>query len=123
MKKSTKVNINGTEMTIQKIPIGKFAELMMAVEKLPGAIFEVVSVDEIENLDTKILLNKLPQLLAKAQDEIFNLVSVASGIEKIENLSFEEFVDVVTAIVEVNNIQVIVNKLKNLGEIVKGKVK
>ncbi|WP_339227843.1 hypothetical protein NSQ77_20015 [Oceanobacillus sp. FSL K6-2867] len=122
MKSSKNIQINGQEVEIKKIQIGKFAELMLAVEKLPSIVTEVVSLEELENLNTELILTKLPTLIANAQDEVFKLVSVASGIEKVDELGFEEFIDVVTAVIELNNISAIVSKVKNLGKVFKAKV-
>lgn len=122
MKSSKKIQINGQEVEIKKIQIGKFAELMLAVEKLPSIVTEVVSLEELENLTSELILTKLPTLIGNAQDEIFKLVSVASGIEKVDELDFEEFIDVVTAVIELNNISAIVGKVKNLGKVFKEKV-
>lgn len=122
MKASKNLMLQGQEVEITKISIGKFAELMMAIEKLPSIVSKSISMDELENLNNEVLLTKLPTLLANAQDEIFKLVSVASGIDNIDELDFEEFFDVVTAVIELNNIQAIVNKVKNLGKVLQNKV-
>lgn len=76
----------------------------------------------MEEINTELLLTKLPTLLAKAQDEIFKLVSVASGYDKVDELDFEEFFELVTVVIELNNIQAIVNKLKNLGKVLQSKI-
>ncbi|AIF45434.1 MULTISPECIES: hypothetical protein [Virgibacillus] len=122
MAKSKKIKLNGEQVEIKKIPIGKFSELMLAIDNLPSLVSEAISFEELENLNNEILLTKLPTLLAKAQDDIFKLVSVASGVENIEELDFEEFFDVVTTVIELNNIQAIVSKVKNLGKVLKAKV-
>jgi hypothetical protein len=125
MKSSKPLKLNGKEYVVKKIPIGKFAELMLAVEKLPNILLDVVSLEELENLDTPTIIAKLPSVLASAQDEFFKLVSVATGIEveEIRELDFEEFIDVVTVIFELNNIQSIVNKVKNLKQTLQRKAK
>lgn len=122
MKKSKVLMLNEKEVEIKKIPIGRFAELMLAVEDLPSLVTKSISLEELENLNEELILTKLPSLLANAQDDIFKLVSVASGVDNIEELDFEEFFDIVTAVIELNNIQAIVGKVKNLGKAFKARV-
>ncbi|MCR1833131.1 hypothetical protein NSA56_01805 [Oceanobacillus caeni] len=119
MKKEKVITINEKEVTIKKIPVGKFAELMLAVKKLPSLLMANLTVDELENVNAQVMLTKFPTLMADAQDEIFKLTSVASGITKkeIEQLDFEEFFQVVEAILEVNNIKAIIEQVKNLGKV------
>ena len=125
MKKSKTININGVKVEIKKIPIGKFAELMMAVDKLPSIVTNAVSLDELENINAQLLFSKLPSILANAQNELFKLVSVASGIvvEDISEVDIEEFIDIILAVLEINNIQGIVNKVKNFKKVLQEKVK
>ena len=122
MKKSKVLMLNEKEVEIKKIPIGRFAELMLAVEDLPSLVTKSISLEELENLNEELIITKLPSLLANAQDDIFKLVSVASGVDNIEELDFEEFFDIVTAVIELNNIQAIVGKVKNLGKAFKARV-
>ncbi|MFB4472140.1 hypothetical protein ACDI16_04185 [Oceanobacillus caeni] len=109
------------EVTIKKIPVGKFAELMLAVKKLPNLVMANITAEDLENVNAELMLTKLPVLVAGAQDEIFKLTSVASGITKkeIEQLDFEEFFQVVEAILEVNNIKAIIEQVKNLGKVLR----
>lgn len=119
MQKSKTITINEKEVEIKKIPIGKFADLMMVIDKLPNTVMDILSQDgvkDINNLSNAEMLGKIPKLLAKSQDEVFNLVSVASGVPKKEfkEMDPEEFLDVLETLIEVNNIQTLIDRVKNL---------
>ncbi|WP_163581109.1 hypothetical protein [Gracilibacillus saliphilus] len=107
------------EFTIRKIPIGRFADLMLGVDKLPSIVKDNVTAEELSNINEEVIFTKLPKLVASSQDEILQLVSIASGIDKsnIEKLDFEGFFDVITAVIELNNVNAIVEKVKNLGKV------
>lgn len=118
MKDNKKVKLNGQTFEVKKMPIRRFAELLMAVENLPSKIKESFTVEEMKNLTNETFIEKLPSLMARSFDDLLNLVAVASGIEKetIEESSPDEFLDIVTAVLELNNIKAIVDKVKNLGK-------
>ncbi|UNC92708.1 hypothetical protein [Candidatus Contubernalis alkaliaceticus] len=119
MKNTKKIKIQDKNYEITKLSIGQFASLMLSVDNLPAKFQKVFTFDELANLTNEAMLTKIPKLIAEMQDDIFSLVSVASGIEKeeIESADFEEFVDLITIILELNNFQAVFNKLKNLGKV------
>jgi hypothetical protein len=123
MNKSKTITINEKEVTINKMAIGNFAKLMLAVEKLPNILSQNFSLEDAQKLDINVLLSKLPPVLASCQDELFKVVEVASGIKKkdIEALDYEEFFDVITAILELNKFNAIVAKVKNLKQVLQSK--
>jgi hypothetical protein len=125
MKDTKKITVNGEKVEIKKMPIRRFAELMMAVEHLPSKLQGAFSAEELENLDNQAFLMKIPALLGDSQDEIFNLVAIASGVEKETMLDYglDEFLDVISAVLELNNIQAIVSKVKNMGNLLQTKAK
>ncbi|WP_373892769.1 hypothetical protein [Virgibacillus sp. CBA3643] len=113
------------EYTIKKIPVGKFAELMLAIDKLPSLVLNTLDGADLENLTQQDMLLKLPKLLAGAQDEIFSLTSVASDVEtkEIAEFDIEEFIQLIETIIEVNNISAIIERVKGLGKKVKAQAK
>lgn len=123
MNKTKIIKINDKEVTIKKMAVGQFAKLMLAIENLPNIILNNFSLEEAQVMDINSLLVKLPNVLAHSQDELFKVVEVASGIKKkeIEQLDYEEFLDVITAILELNNFNAIVNKVKNLKQVLQSK--
>lgn len=119
MNKSIMITVDEQEFEIKKMAVGQFAQLMLAVEKLPSILMENFNLEEIDNLDINMLLTKLPPLLASSQEELFKVISVASGlsVNDIRKLDFVEILDVIIAILELNKFKAIVNKIKNLGQV------
>lgn len=120
MKKSKTIEINGQEVTINKMKVGQFASLMLAFEDLPSVVTDIMKNMQGKESFTEVdLLAKLPHVIAHATDDVIQLVSVASGFttEEINEFDFEELIDVVTAVVEINNLKVIVDKVKNLTQV------
>lgn len=125
MKKTKTITLNEQEYTIKKIPVGKFAQLMLAVDKLPSIVMNTLEGEDLQNMNQQQLMMKVPRLLASSQDEIFNLVSVASGVEAKEMADFdiEEFIQLIEAIIEVNNVSAIVERVQGLGKTVQAQKK
>jgi hypothetical protein len=125
MKDSKKIKLNGETYEVRKMPIRSFAQLLTSVENLPSKIKDTFTLEELQNLTNEMFLEKVPSLLSNSFDDIINLTSVASGIDKevIAELGFDEFIDVITAVLELNNIKAIVDKVKNLGKVIQGQKK
>ncbi len=116
MKDIKKVKIKGETYEVSKMPLRRSASLLMAIEGLPSKVQNLISSEELENLDNNTILSKAPLLLAKSQDEIINLVAVASGIDKevLDEGGLDDFIDVLSAVLETNNVNLIIDKVKNL---------
>lgn len=118
-KKTKKVTVNGKEVTVEKMKVAQISQFLFAIDSLPEVITDIMAGMNLDNITDADLLAKLPKMLAHATDDVINLVSVASGFttEEVNEFDFEELIDVVTAVVEINNIQVIMDKLKNLKQV------
>lgn len=116
MADNKKVMVNGQDFEVGKIPIRQFAQLILAVEKLPQKVLEEVSFNDLEEINSETIITKFPSVLAHSFDNIIDLISAASQIDKesLEEAGFDELLEVVEAIIEKNNIALIVEKLKNL---------
>lgn len=123
MKDTKKITINGEKVEIKKIAIGKFAEMLMAIEHLPIKFQNIFTKEEMKNFSNEVIITKIPLLLREATEEFFALVAIACEIkrEKIKELSIEDFIDLVTAVIEINNFSAIVKKVKNLAGILQKK--
>jgi hypothetical protein len=124
MNKSKTITINEKEVTIKKMAIGQTAKLMLAIENLPALVLNNFSLDEAQKMTIDSLLVKLPHIVANFQDDFLKVLEVASGIKKTEmekEYGYEELVDVLTAVLEVNNFTAVFNKLKNLKQVLQNK--
>ncbi|MBU9714416.1 hypothetical protein [Evansella tamaricis] len=123
MKDVKKVTVAGQKVEIRKFTMRKFAELMLALEHLPGKLKGQFTKEELESFSNEQLLTKFPLLFATAQDDVFELVSVASGVDKelLNNADPVEFMGVIETILELNNVKAIVDKVKNLITVLRNK--
>ncbi|MEC1786088.1 hypothetical protein [Schinkia azotoformans] len=122
MKDTKDIKINGEKFTIKKIPLGKYGELVMAFEKLPNTLKEVFAGEDgnLTDIDTQTIIEKAPLLLFQLNQDVLKLISVASGIElkKLsEDIGLDEGLDIIYAILEVNNVGLIIEKVKNLKKV------
>lgn len=125
MKDTRTVKIKGEKFEVKKLSIRKFSELMMAIDGLPAKLKGQFTQEELVNFDNMVLISKVPTLVACVTDDMINLMSAASGIDKEildhEDASLEEFIDLVTVIIELNNVKAIIDKLKNVAKVLQKK--
>ena len=109
--KSITVKINDKTVVIKKLPLGRFAKVLAALDKLPGYLssFDELSVE-------KIIL-ELPEMISGAFPELLEVLSIASGVPR-EELDEEYGLDDVTfllkGIFEVNNFDLVIKNIKGL---------
>ena len=77
--KSIKVKINEKEIIVKKLPLGRYAELLGAIDELPKELAQdVLSLDKAS--PTKIIAS-VPKLLRRATPQFMKILSVASGMQ------------------------------------------
>ena len=101
--KSIKVKINEKEIIVKKLPLGRYAELLGAIDELPKELAQ-----DVLNLDkaspTKIIAS-VPMLLKLAAPQFIKILSVASGVEVLyltEECGALEAGKLLVGIIEVN---------------------
>lgn len=123
MKEIKKIKIDGTTYEIKKIPIRKNAEVSaILVKAIPKVMYMLESADIKEDE----FLNSIPLMLENIQDELFEFVALATDIEKdvIEELGYDEFLELVEIIVTLNNVHAIIDRVKKItGVLQKSKAK
>ncbi len=108
-----KVYVQGKTYEINKIPMKKYSQVMKAISGLPNKIIDVIM-----NIDTNEDNNMINETSSAIQhlfnDEVFEFVSVASDIDKeiIEEIGLDEFLPLFNAILEINNLKVIIEEVK-----------
>lgn len=104
------VSINGVEYAVKKMPLGKFAEVLQALEELPKQL------ENVDSLSTDDVVAQLPQMVATALPELTKILSIASNVPatKIEEAGLDELTELVIAILDVNNIEKIVENIKKI---------
>ena len=108
--KKISVQLDGYSIDVEKLPLGKYADLLAAVQELPK---HISGIGQISNEQFLLLL---PKIISNCYPDIVRIFTVATPLaqEQIENLSLDEAVDVVLAIIEVNKYKAIAGKIKKV---------
>lgn len=109
--KSITVKINNKDIVIKKLPLGKYAEVLNAFDKLPSKIgsFDKLSQDKIISI--------LPKLISESFPELIKIISIASDVSE-EELTNEYGLDDVTLLIkgifDVNNFNLVKKNIQGL---------
>ncbi|WP_427036505.1 hypothetical protein [Cytobacillus pseudoceanisediminis] len=116
LPKTIVVELGEEKFEIQKLPLGKYAELMLALKNMPTSV-----VSELQSLDTKneeAMIQAIFGLFGQAWGQVLDIIAIGSGIDKdrIENdptIGLDGGVELFLAIYEVNNLEKVVSQVKN----------
>ena len=112
------IKIQGHEIVIKKLPLGKVAELLKDIGELPK---EIAGLDKMGNDQ---LIAQLPMIIATALPSFAKLIVKAVDDPKIDQTFIEtkcgldEALEIISSILEVNNLAGIfatIKKIKALG--------
>lgn len=123
MKDSKTITFNGEEIEITKIPLRRFGELTMALDDLPELFKLVFEGEENLTVSNEKLIQKAPLLLTSLAEPFSKFLSAASGIdkEKILDAGLDDGLTLVETVLELNNLELIIAKIKNLGNLLRKK--
>lgn len=104
------ITVNGKSLTIRKLPLRKYADLIGAFQEFPKH-FHLVngkSNDEI--------LSSLPLLIRNCYADIVQIIHVATDlpIEEVNELGLDDLVKIIEAILIVNNYQEVYATIKKM---------
>jgi len=112
------------KILVKKAGLGRWKQIINALKKLINMLPEFLEAKGIENPEAFIdslsytdLIAMIPDILDMAADEFINLLSIGTGLEVDfleENVGIDEAIDLVEAIIQVNDIFGAVEKGKNL---------
>lgn len=108
MKKEVIVKLESKTYKIQKMPLGKWAELLSALKEIPQKI------GQWENLSNDEILSKIPELIGTSLPELTKIVSIATDVSEAEITSMDELLELVAAALEVNNFESIIASIKKI---------
>jgi hypothetical protein len=115
-KNFIELNLSGKPVVVKKLPLGKISLLIGLFKDLPEELKSKVS--NIDQIDNDVILQEIPTLIALAMPHMAKFVAVACNSKEIteeyllEEAGFDDAVDIVNAILEVNNIAGILEKVK-----------
>lgn len=108
--KTKKVQLDNKTITVKKLPLGKYAELLSALDELPK------KVSGLEGLSNDEIFANLPKLLAEALPEVIKVLCIATELDEkeVNEMGLDEVTRIVVAVAEVNNFREVFDNLKNL---------
>lgn len=103
------VEVNGRQVTVSKLPLRRYAELLGAFEELPKHL------GILEKSNDEIVQN-LPTLISTCYPDVVRVLKVATDLQdaEIDEMGLDDFIKVVEAILEVNNYAEIYQRLKKM---------
>lgn len=115
------VGVSGKKytFTVRKLPLGKVINLLQTIEKLPKEIADIDKMNESE------ILQNIAQLVALAIPQFIGVIAEAIDDEKItqavilEEFGFDDIVEVVFTILQVNNVVKIFQTIKKMQALTK----
>ncbi len=105
------IKLEHRDLIVKKLPLGKYAELLKALEKLPQEL------NSLSNLDNEQLLPRIPVVIGECFPDVIKLFTIATDLteeECQEKIGLDEAVEVFVAIYEVNNYKAIFDKVKKI---------
>jgi hypothetical protein len=101
---NNKITINGEEITIDKIPLGRYADLLDAIKTLPGDIVgDVMGFDKMKEAE---VLGQLPRIFSVALPQFIKILSIATALDEEyirEKVGLTEAAKMVIMIFQVND--------------------
>lgn len=112
------------KVVVKKAGLGRWKQITNAIKRLFNLLPEFLQTKGIEDPEAFIdslsytdLIALIPDILDMAADEFINLLAVGTGLDVEfleENIGIDEAIELVEAIIQVNNIFGAVEKGKNL---------
>lgn len=118
LKKQQKLDINGKEIVVKKLPIRKVIGLLEEIGKIPET---VAGMDKMSN---EQLLENLPMIIATSLPVFADVVVKAIDDENVnsdwllDECGFDDALELIEGILEVNNVAEILNRVKKVQALV-----
>ncbi len=110
MKKSITVKLEDKTVEVKKLPLGKYAELLAAVKELPKKL------GGLDKMTNDQLFEQLPFLIASSLPDLVGILSIATELstDEINEMGLDEAVDILVAVIEVNNYRAVYENIKKV---------
>lgn len=109
-RRNITVKLDDQEIEVKKLPIGKYAELLQAVQEFPKHI------QQFQGANEELLISVLPTMIAESLPDVVRVVAIATPLkpEEVEQLGLDELTRVIVAVFEVNNYQEVYENIKKV---------
>jgi len=117
MKKTQiEITINEKLVTVKKLALGKYGELLQAVDELPKEVTNELSKLEVgkDGKGSDTFFAKLPIMLGKSWDKLINVLAVATSLEAdylAKECDLVDGANLLKAVFEVNDFLAVKNAL------------
>lgn len=106
------IHIEQKEITVKKLPIIKYAEMLKLIKELPKHL------TGIDKMDTATLIEQIPFFIGVALPDLLAIIRVACEDQltqkEVESLGLAETTDLLVAIFEVNDYASVFERLKKV---------
>lgn len=116
LQTETEIQIREQKITIKKLPIRKFAEVVAELKQIPVGLMKFAENKTATQEDlivefTKVLINGVPELASV----ISKAIDGALTSDQILDLYADEVLELVGAVIKINNIAGIIESAKKIG--------
>lgn len=114
MNKQIKVDTDNGVVLVAKLPIVKYVELLKAMRKLPKELVARFNGVDLTHMSNDKILEMVPEIVETSLPDVLNVLTIATPLEReaIEALGLDDIVNLVLAVVEVNNYKGIYDSVK-----------
>ncbi len=118
---------DGEVVTVEKLPLGRAAQLVMSLKNLPKKIKALAENEELRKAFARaddmevtefavVALEAMPEILNIATEEVVNILAVGTGLPKkrLEALGIAEVLSLIEAVLVVNDVKAIWRRGKNI---------
>ena len=107
MKKQITLD-DGQIVIIDKLPIGKYAELLSSMQELPKKFDLFIDVEKSKMIEI------LPKIIGESLPEVLKIIDIATPLEpdEIDKLGLSEVVDILIGIALANNYSKVFDQIK-----------
>lgn len=106
--KTLLIKLDDREITLQKLPIGEYPEILRSIKELPKHL------SSIENLNVDQLLNELPIIAGDCMPDLVNVIALAAKIpaDEVQEMGLADITKLIEGIFKINNFAFIGETLK-----------
>jgi len=113
---SKEVEFGGNTYTISKLPLGKYAKVLLILKTMPTKVLTDMS--KIDKDDEGSFINAILGAAAESWEQVVDVISLGSGLSKKTiaedpTIGLEGGIELLNAIWEINNLQNVFNTVKN----------
>lgn len=115
-----KISGGSDEVTVRRLALGDYAELLRAVKKLPQELTQFIDdspESDLKDLDLKEFIPRFLPMLADSWDELAAVLAVPTDRDAeffLKEVDLPDGLEVLTTALELNNYKRVVNAVKKL---------